>query len=454
MKLKLLGSFSFRLALMQVGIFSVSMAVLLGFLYWIAYIWPIDQVQQSLEREATHLVSVYHGQGTPALIKALDARAEASNERHAFHALIAPDGQVLAYNVPPSSWPVTRGNRWIRLDADVYRNGVERDHEAMTLDLKLSGGQRLLIGRDVEDIDRIERIIRRAAVYVMPPLLLFAIFGAALSSRAIGARIDAMSRAARRVMDGDISERIPLRGGNDDFDQLGETLNAMLDRIEASLEAVRRVSDSVAHELRTPLARLEAALAELRSAPAGRTAELADRAQAEAERLSRIADAVMRISRIEARRHLALTAPVALGDLLEDAVDYHSPEAESRQQTMTADVATGLTVHGDADLIFQAISNLLDNAIKFTPVGGQISLSARRDNGSVLIAITDNGPGIAPEFVEKAGERFFRAPGTASVPGFGLGLALVNAVASVHGSTLKLGDAGPGLRVEWRLAAA
>jgi signal transduction histidine kinase len=255
-------------------------------------------------------------------------------------------------------------------------------------------------------------------------------------------------------MDGDLSERVPLRGGNDDFDQLGETLNAMLDRIEASLESVRRVSDSVAHELRTPLARLEAALVELRSAPPGSTAELAERAHGEAERLSRIADAVMRISRIEAKRHLALMGPVALDQLLADAMDYHAPEAEGRGQALTADLAPGLTVHGDADLIFQAVSNLLDNAIKFTPQGGRIALAAARDGNGVLVTIADDGPGIAPEFVEKAGERFFRAPDTAGIPGFGLGLALVNAVAAVHGSILKLGDARPGLKVEWRLAAA
>jgi signal transduction histidine kinase len=450
--MRLLGSFSFRLALIQVGIFSVSIGALLGFLYLIALAWPTSEVQTSLVDEARQLEAVYRAKGAAGLTGALERRAADKTRRQGYHVLIDGAGRALTSNM--RSWPRVQRGRWLRLDVDVDRDGVEDDHEALTLDLVLPGNARLLIGRDVEDLDRIERAIRRALLYVLPPLLLFAILGAALSSRAIGKRIEAMSGAARRVMAGDLSERVPLRGGNDDFDQLGETLNAMLDRIEASLESVRRVSDSVAHELRTPLARLEVELASLRNARPERTAELVDRAYGEAERLGRIADAVLRISRIEAKRHHALMAPVALDDLLADAVDYHAPEAESRGQTLTADVAPDLVVHGDADLLFQAVSNLLDNAIKFTPHGGCIALSASREGDGVLVVIADDGPGIASEFVEKAGERFFRAPGTADIPGFGLGLALVNAIAALHGSTLKLGDAAPGLRVEWRLAAA
>lgn len=451
--MRLLGSFSFRLALIQVGIFSMAVALLLGAFWWISLSIPMNEVQTSLAVEARLYEKLYRERGAEALARSLDARAGTEARRDAYHVLIDAAGHRVASNVP--SWPAARGAEWVQVNADRYRNGIEVEHEALMLDTVLPDGGRLLIGRDVEDLDRIWRAIRRALTYVFPPMLLLVLLAGWITSRAIGKRIDTMSRAARRVMDGNLSERVPLRGGNDDFDKLGETLNAMLDRIEASLESVRRVSDTVAHELRTPLARLEAALAELRNAPSACAPMLTERAHGEAERLSRIADAVMRISRIETKRHLALMAPVPLADLLEDAVDYHAPEAESRGQTLTADVTPGLSVHGEADLIFQAVSNLLDNAIKFTPRGGTIALTARREeDGSVCVAIQDSGPGIAPQFIEKAGERFFRAPDTASIPGFGLGLALVNAVATVHGSTLKLENAEPGLRVVWRLAGA
>lgn len=448
--MKLLGSFSFRLALIQAAVFAVAVAVLLGFFYWISITRPEADVKTRLTTESEQLGTLYERQGVTALAHALERRAAAKTRRQAYHALIDGDGHTLTANLP--SWPRASQDGWLRLDADVYRDGVEDDHEALSLDRTLPGNVRLLIGRDVEDLDRIERAIRRAAQWVFPPALLLVILGAALISRAISKRIDAMSSAARQVMGGDLSGRVPLRGHNDDFDALGETLNAMLDRIEASLESVRRVSDSVAHELRTPLARLQAELAELRAAPARRMPELAERAEGEAERLARMADAVLRISRIEARRHHAEMRAVDLSALLADAAEYHAPEAENHRQRLETDIAPGLGVRGDADLLFQGVSNLLDNAIKFTPEGGHILLSAQPSDGGVLVALSDDGPGIAPELIAKVGERFFRAPDANGVPGFGLGLALVNAIAAAHHSILRLHDAGPGLRVEWRLA--
>jgi signal transduction histidine kinase len=249
-------------------------------------------------------------------------------------------------------------------------------------------------------------------------------------------------------MDGDLSERVPLRGGNDDFDQLGETLNAMLDRIEASLESVRRVSDNVAHELRTPLARLHADLDELRGAEnAAERERLTEQALAEAERLQSIFDALLRIARIESGRHLAGMKPIDLTLLLADAVEFHMPGAEARGQRIESDVAPGLTIEGDRNLIFQAVSNLLDNAIKYGGEGGAMRVAASRDGDRVRIAIADRGPGIAPEYRERVTERFFRVPATAAEPGTGLGLALVSAIVALHKGRMEIGDAGPGAQV-------
>lgn len=449
---RLLGSFSFRLVLIQLGVFVLAVAALLGLFYWLAHVRPTAELKQRILVERSQLVRLYRDQGIDALRIALDKRAAAKSRRQAYHALIAPGGKVVTTNLP--SWPRTLQTHWLQLDADVYRDGVEDDHEALSLDVPLPGGARLLLGRDVEDLDRIERAVRRAILYGLPALLLLAIGAGALSSRAIGQRIEAMSGTARRVMEGDLSERVPIRGQDDDFDQLARTLNAMLDRIVASLESVRRVSDSVAHELRTPLARLQAELAELREAPAEAIPTLAERAEEEAARLARMADAVLRISRIEAGSHRHDLRAVELSALIADAADYHTPLAESRGQTLATDIAPDLTLHGDGDLLFQAVSNLLDNAIKFTPEGGTIAVRASGGAGGVAVTIADSGPGIAPELRAKASERFFRAPEADRVPGFGLGLALVNAVAAMHDSTIRFGDAAPGLVVEWRFPSA
>ncbi|MBO9712881.1 HAMP domain-containing sensor histidine kinase [Sphingomonas sp.] len=450
--MRLTGSFSFRVVLIQLGVFVTAVTVLLGLFYWLAHIRPTAEVQQSIMAEHAQLTRLYNEHGIDALRQALEHRAAAKSRRQAYHMLADAQGHVVTANLP--SWPRVARDQWLRLDADVYRDGVEDDHEALSLDQPLPGGARLLVGRDVEDLDRIERAVRRALVYGLPALLLLVIGAGALSSRAIGKRIEVMSETARRVMEGDLSERVPLRARDDDFNQLARTLNAMLDRIEASLESVRRVSDSVAHELRTPLARLQAELAELHDAPPERIPKLAEDAAEEAARVARMADAVLRISRIEAGRHRGDMRRVDLSELLIDAADYHAPLAESRNQRLETDIAAGLSVRGDTDLIFQAVSNLLDNAIKFTPAGGRVTLAAEPRGGAVVVSVTDTGPGIPSELRAKTGERFFRAPEAEAVPGFGLGLALVNAVATMHESALTLADASPGLRVEWKLARA
>ncbi|MCW3834571.1 sensor histidine kinase [Sphingomonas canadensis] len=449
---RLLTSFSFRLALLYAVLFTVSLSILLGSFYWISIHRPIESIEHEVEAEAHQYERLFAARGPQALAQALRVRAaEPGAASLAYHALIAADGHVLTTNLP--SWPAASDARWLRIEADIYRDGDEDDHEALVLDLPLAGGMRMLIGRDIEEYDKIGDVIRNAMAWGVPAVLLLVIAGGALLSRSIGRQIEAMTAAAHRVMAGDLSGRIPERGNRDDMDRLAATLNAMLDRIEASLEAVRRVSDSVAHELRTPLARLQAELAELACAPPDRAPALVARAQEEAERLARMFDGVLRISGIEASRPRAALRPLDLSALVADAAEYHAPQAEERALTLETAIAPGIAVTGDPDLLFQAVSNLIDNAAKFTPRGGRIAVTLAREGGQALLGIADNGPGVPPELEGKLGERFFRAPGTEQVPGFGLGLALVTSVAALHGSEVRFADAGPGLRVEWRLPA-
>lgn len=445
--MRLLASFSFRLALLYALLFTLSLSILLGLFFWMSIARPTGEVERGLLAETTRYRALHAEAGTPALAAALDRRAATMAPRRAYHALIGRDGRPVTANLP--SWPPGRDGGWYRIEADIYRDGDEDDHEALVHDMALPDGSRLLIGRDVEDLDELEEAVRAAAVWLLPALLLLVVAGSALMSRAIGRRIDAMSATARRVMDGELAERVPERGGSDDFARLAGTLNAMLDRIEASLDAVRRVSDGVAHELRTPLSRLQADLTELRSAPPERAADLVDHAATEAERLARMFDTVLRISRIEARRHQPDMRPVDLSALLDDAADYHAPQAEERGLSLRADIAPGLVIEADRDLIFQAVSNLLDNALKFTPEGGSVTLAAANPDGHVEITLADTGPGMTAAEIARAGERFFRAPEAAGIPGFGLGLALVDAVAALHGSRLTF-DGRDGLSVRWR----
>jgi signal transduction histidine kinase len=443
--MSLFRSLSFRLALLYLAVFAGSSALLGGLFYWIEIARPLVAIRSAVRMESAELHAVHRRGGIDALVDALEERAAAGAPRRAYHALLDARGDALSANLP--SWPRDFVPGWKRIEADVAREGDEDEYEALVLDQRLPGGWRLLLGQDVDDIDELEESLSDTVLWIVPALLLLGTLGGALMSRVIGARLDAISRAARAVTDGDWSRRIAVRGANDDFDRLAATLNLMLDRLEVSLEAVRRVSDSVAHELRTPLARLQASLADIHDEPGSANAE---DALAEATRLQAVIDAVLRISRVEAGRHLVVPTTVDLSTVILDAIEFYQPEAEARRQTLSAVIEPGLTVAGDRDLLFQGFANLLDNAVKFTPERGTIAVTAASSAEGVRVEIRDSGAGVAPEMLGRVTERFFRAPSATGVSGLGLGLSLVAAIAAAHRSALAFSSADNGFIVRWQ----
>jgi len=446
---KLLRSLTFRLALYYAGLFTLSVLLLGALYYVIAIRAPLGAVERGLEREAPELAEVLEARGLAALAANLERRAALPAPRLAYHVLLDPAGRTVTANLP--SWPREAGEEWIRVEADLPSEGDEDEHEALVKDFTLPDGSRLLIGRDIDDLDEVQEAVTDTLVWLLPAILLLSLAGGALMSRAIGRRIESVAAAARGVIAGDLTERVTLRGTGDDFDRLGETLNLMLDRIEQGMDGVRRVSDSVAHELRTPLTRLRASLAELEAD--GDAPAVADAVQ-EAERLEAIFNAVLRIARIEAARTPRVGARVDLAAILRDAAELYLPEAEARGQSLVVEVGGGLWVEGDRDLLFQAVANLLDNAVKFSPDGGRIGVSGEASADRVRLLVEDQGPGVRPELRDRIVERFFRAPDAGGVPGAGLGLSLVAAVAALHDAPIRFAAGDPGLRVEWDFARA
>ncbi|QNO27666.1 HAMP domain-containing protein [Sphingopyxis sp. OPL5] len=443
---RVLRSLTFRLGLIYVALFVTSLALLFGTAWWIGVHRPLTAEADRVRTEAAALVRVDATEGRAALIRALDRRREGVGKTRAFHALVGSGGVVATANLP--SWPREQIAGWQLLEADLYFEGQEIDFEALVVERRLADGARLIVGRDVEEIDDRDEMFTLNSAWMIAIAALLAVGGSLAMGAAISRRIDAVTRTARRVMAGSLTERIPLRGTGDDFDELAETLNLMLGRIEEAVESVRRVSDNVAHELRTPLARLHADLDELRTADNDAERErLAEQAVAEAERLQAIFDALLRIARIESGRHFAGMKPVDLSLLLADAVELHGPDAEDHAQTIAARIAPGLTMEADRNLLFQAISNLLDNAVKYGGEGGSIYVEADAIDGRIWVAISDSGPGIAPAYRERVKERFFRLPETAGRPGTGLGLALVAAIVALHKGSMEIGDAAPGTKV-------
>lgn len=448
-----LRSFSARLALIYALIFCISVAVLLTLTHWAAIRRPSGMIEQEILAESSGAAGLYALDGRAAVIRMLEGRASEIAERKAYHVLIDSSGDILTTNLPSIPRHLTG---WRRVEADLFSDGEEDDHMALMYGRRLPDGAVLAVGRDVEKIDDLRRGLARVGVSMLGMTIVLALVGGLLMSRAIGRRLESVNAAARRVIDGDLSERVPVRGTGDDFDQLAETLNLMLARIERLVESVHRVSDSIAHELRTPLARLRANLEDLAvTYPSGAPAAeaLLEQASQESARLQSVFDALLRIARIEVGRHQRDDVAFDLAKLLADAVEFYGPEAQDRDIALPTAIDGALRIVADRDLIFQAISNLLDNAIKYAPTGGIVQIRAGRHGAMLRLVIEDNGPGVDPQYLPRLTERFFRAPNNGQ-PGTGLGLALVAAVARVHGSDLAFETSAAGFRVIWSLTAA
>ncbi|MGA9581906.1 MAG: HAMP domain-containing sensor histidine kinase [Allosphingosinicella sp.] len=448
--MRLLRSFSFRLSVIYAALFLGSVTLVLATYQLVSITLPRQAVKEALEVEADAFASAYRGDPR-ALVAPLERRAGEDSPRAAFHLLVDRNGAVVATNLP--SWPRYDGEKWVSIEADIYRDGDEDDHEALALDRQLPDGTRLLVGRDVEELDDLQEAISSAAFHLIAATLALVTLGAWLMNRAIGRRLASISASARQVMGGDLGERVPTSGTGDDFDRLALTLNLMLDRVEAGVEAVRTVSDSVAHELRTPVTRLQASLRALAADGGGGSQALAE-AMAEADRLQAIFDAVLRISRIESGRHSANFSRLDLAELIADSVDLYGPAAEERGIRLIRETDGALPAHGDRDLLFQALANLIDNAIKFSPDGANVVVRGWRDEKGARITVVDTGPGIDEDLAARLGERFLRGPAARAKPGFGLGLSLAKAIVKLHGGTIEFHRGDPGLAVEIRLPAA
>jgi len=263
-------------------------------------------------------------------------------------------------------------------------------------------------------------------------------------SRGFLRRIESINDTCREIIYGDLSRRIPMRSADDDFDQLAGNLNNMLDQIEVLMAGVRQVSDNIAHDLRTPLARLRNRLEALREqVTEDGPRELLDQASAEADGLLATFKALLRIGQIESGSRRAGFMGVDLSSLLQDVTELYEPLADDKGQRIELKLTSGRQIRGDRDLLFQAFANLLDNAIKYTPDNGQIQVELT----GAQVSFADNGPGIPEEARDKVFQRFYRLETCRSTPGNGLGLSLVAAVGYLHNARIRLADNAPGLRV-------
>jgi signal transduction histidine kinase len=440
---KLHRSSAFRLALGYVALFAVSAVFLLAFVYWLATTYMVVQADETIEAEIVGLAERYRLSGLNGLIASIRERLDRRPQGSSIYLLTDATGAPLAGNL--NRWPPVEPDETGFLEFELVAGPGELPHRARAKPFVLRGGVQLLVGRDLQELESVRSLLVRTIAWGLALILALALLGAVVVSRSRIRRIAKIDEVLGEVMAGDLSRRIPVEGAADDIDDLVEKLNRMLGELSNLVEGVRRVSDSIAHDLRTPLARLKTRLERLRR---GRPqeAEIGEAIE-EADRLLAMFGAVLRIARIESGEpgRAALTE-VDLTSLIDDVTELYRPLIEEKGSRLSLHNAPSVVVHGDRDMLFQAVANLVDNAIKHTLEGGRIDISLAPRNGGAEIVVADDGPGIPPEEREKVRERFYRLDRSRTTSGAGLGLSLVSAVAARHRGELRLEDNEPGLR--------
>lgn len=449
---RLLQTTAFRLALGYLGLFAMSVAVLLGFLYWNTAVFVARQTEETILAEIQGLAERYNTGGITGLSDVVESRAR--GQKQSLYLLTFPNFDPIAGNL--SGWPSEAAGPagWLTFSYEREFAGERIVHAARARTFDLAGGFHLLVGRDIQDRLALEDRLKLSMIWAFVLTLAIGLGGGVLTARSWVRRIERINRTTREIMGGDLTRRVPVRTGDDEIDRLALNLNEMLDRIEALMAGMRQVTDNIAHDLRSPLhrlrARLEVTLVEDPDRGAYRVAleETLD----EAEALLRTFNALLLIGETEAGLAGDQMQPADLAAMARDAAELYEPAAEEKGVALEVAAEGELPANGNAHLLAQAIANLLDNAVKYTPSGGRVRIAAMAPSPDrVAVVVADTGPGIPAEERERVRRRFVRLEASRRSPGSGLGLSLVDAVARLHGGELRLDDAEPGLRAELML---
>lgn len=440
---------SFRLTILAAVVFAVSTGAILVYVYGAAASALVRRADAAAAAEAETLVEAYRTGGLNGLNRTVIRNSLSSQD---FAYLLAyPNGARMSGQPDRLPLEAEDADGAIAFSYEVRERGADEALEirrARGHVVPLPGEYRLLVWRDVDEDDRaLANVRNQARTAFLLVLALGLLSGAFLSNRFVR-RVDGLNDVARDVIAGDLSRRAPRTGANDELDTLAGNLNDMLDRIERLMTSMRHAGDSIAHDLRSPLTRMRNRLeAALISADVDRNQTLED-ALSDADELLTTFQAVLRLSRLEAGEKRPALVSLDLHPMIEELAEMFEIVCEDAQLQFSAELQPGLTVRGDRNLILQAVSNLLDNAIKYTPDGGAVCLRLRKTgSGQVEVSVTDTGPGIAPELRDKVKQRFVRLDKSRTKPGTGLGLSLVQAAADIHSATFELDD-GPGSHVD------
>ncbi|MGH6981372.1 MAG: ATP-binding protein [Stellaceae bacterium] len=451
--IRLLRSVSVRLALGYAAIFILSSFLLVGALWWRTAAYLDREVDAVILADAQSVGDRLHDFGLMGALETVRDRAEAEADDHAIYLLADPALHRLAGNL--SAWPVQIGGAPGWYEIGLARGG--RLHATRIIYAELPGGYRLLVGRDVQDRVAIRRTILGGLAWAVGIAVLLAVVGGLLIRRGVLGQVEAINRTTAAIVRGDLARRLPTQGSTDEFDQLSQTINGMLGQIQILIEGVRNASNTVAHDLRTPLTELRNRLEELlrRRPPLDEAWTEVQAAVGDLDRVIGVFNALLRLAEIDSGARISGFREVRLGDVAGEVAELYGPVAEAKGSDL-AYAAPGetLAVQGDPDLLAQAISNLVDNAVKFSPPGGTVTIDVARIGGDAEVRVADRGPGIPDPEKTEVVRRFYRGDAGKGKAGVGLGLSVVAAVAKLHAGRLEFADGDPGLIVTLILQAA
>jgi signal transduction histidine kinase len=459
---RLLKAAPFRLSAIYIFVFSIAVALAFLYVYWNTQIILARELDQSVQSELQVLTEQFERGGRDGLIEAVKERSNPAG--NSLYIITDEQGRWLGGNllrVSSALWDVLGRTQFYY--RRIGTHGPE-ERKAYAAIVRLDGGLRLLVGRDIQDRSALQGVVKSAFLLGLGVIALVGLGGGLLVSRQILARIDAVATAARSIMNGNLSGRIPVSGGKDEFSRLSLSLNAMLNRIEDLMTGLKQVSDNIAHDLKTPLHRLRTR-AETAVKHAKTPQELRDALNAvieDSDGLIKTFDALLNIARLEAGSAISTTSTFNLCEAVQGVAELYEPLGDERGLQFTVACGPGVVIQGEKHLLTQAIANLIDNAIKYS--GGDTSddVSKRNhvditvsDRGEFAdITVADHGPGIPPEERERVLQRFVRLQPSRSIPGSGLGLSLVAAVARLHGGFITFEDNAPGLRAKLSIRKA
>jgi signal transduction histidine kinase len=447
---KLLRTTAFKLTLVYLTVFALFAVFLLAYFAWNTRRLITEQITQTVDAEITGLAEQYRQGGIRRLVFVVDARSRRPGS--SLYLVTTRAGEGLAGNVGSLATGILETSGWTetayrRLDDP---DGVE--HHALVRVFQLPAGFRLLVGRDLEERERLYDIVLAAGRWSLAIVIVLGVAGGFFVTRRVLKRVDAMTETTRKIMDGDLAGRLPIAGTGDELDRLATNLNAMLERIEALMHGLKEVSDNIAHDLKTPLTRLRN-----RCEEALRLAEDESQYRAalestieESEALIRTFNALLMIARAESGQARDGMTDIDAAEIARGVGELYEPLADDKGIHLKVEAPAAAPVHGNRELISQALANLVDNAIKYgaemNGTDAEIVVTARGEGDRILLAVADSGSGIPAADRGRAVERFVRLEQSRSQPGSGLGLSLASAVARLHGGELKLEDNHPGLR--------